>query len=169
MPRDLAASVCPSLHRLDAGAHDLRHVGAFVDGQSEDRDPEGGKLARDVRIVEELRHPVVPEEELDQERRTAKEPHVEVGRTADQRVLGHAHESGDHPQEDAEHLGYYRHDDRALCPLQNDRVEEESPDDVGVKVDGWKGDMAWQSPPLGICLRFSLMVARLAEAPVASD
>ena len=57
MPRLLRGVHLAALHREDAGAHDLRHVGAFVDAEGDDGGAEGGQLGGERLVVEHCGRP----------------------------------------------------------------------------------------------------------------
>ena len=89
MPNASAASVWPRIDREQAAADDLRHVGGLVEREADDgrghrRDQIVGVPARQCRAEGNRRwrsaatgSKVVPEHQLDQQRRAAEEPDVQ--------------------------------------------------------------------------------------------
>jgi hypothetical protein len=94
-------------HRLQPCANDLRHVGGFVEGERErpGHDCISGDWIEDRRVVEDLGGAVVDEKDLQDQRRAAKDPQVEVDGQLEEGIARHSAQRQKESEDDAGRLG----------------------------------------------------------------
>ena len=103
-----------SRHGLDAGAEDLRQVGAVVEGQRRDAGPQRRQHDADLRQRE------VDDVDLDQQRRTADERHVQRRHGVDDRIGGQATQRAHHRQSRGEDDGRHADHDGGPRPADDE-------------------------------------------------
>ncbi|MNV19639.1 hypothetical protein D3C71_1105130 [compost metagenome] len=132
----LGGFVLAGVHREQAGAHHFGGVGTLVDAQTEQRSHERRHQAHGVDFDQagdadggEDQRQVEPQQQLQNQRRTAKQPGVRHRHIAQDRVGRHAHDRGDHPEHDAQRHRQHGHDD-GVEQTPHDRLGGEELADV---------------------------------------
>ncbi|MNS01529.1 hypothetical protein D3C72_328130 [compost metagenome] len=132
----LGGFVLAGVHRQQAGAHHFSGVGALIDAQTEQRGHERRHQADGVEFEHarnadggENQRQVEPQQQLQNQRRTAKQPGVDQRHIAQDRVGRHAHDRGDHAEHDAQRHRQHRHDD-GVEQAPHDRLGGEELADV---------------------------------------